>query len=204
MKPDRARNARDSKPESKRNKITQPRKGLGFCEAPDLFRQSLFATMSLPMFQSPTFGEVELSGVRTHIIDFLSKDPVGVYQIIVGTDSQPHNGSGVDFVTAIVVHRVGHGGIYFWKRLVNKKPYVLRQRMYEEATMSLAMAEEVVELLRDDGITKYDIEIHVDIGSGGPTREMISEIIGMIRGSGFPVKMKPDSYAASKVADRYT
>ncbi|MBI5018825.1 ribonuclease H-like YkuK family protein [Candidatus Gottesmanbacteria bacterium] len=204
MKPDRARNAQDSKPETKRIKITQPRKGLGFCKAPDLFRPPLFATMSLSMFQSPTFGEVELPGVRTHIIDFLSKDPASVYQIIVGTDSQPHNGSGVDFVTAIVVHRVGNGGIYFWKRLVNKKPYVLRQRMYEEATMSLAMAEEVVELLRDDGITKYDIEIHVDIGASGPTREMISEIIGMIRGSGFPVKMKPDSYAASKVADRYT
>lgn len=156
------------------------------------------------MFQSPTFGEVELQEVRTHIIDFLARDAAAEYQIVVGTDSQPHNGSGVDFVTAIVVHRKGHGGIYFWKRIVHHKPYVLRQRMYEEATMSLAMAEDVVALLHTDGITKYDVEIHVDIGAFGPTREMISEIIGMIRGSGFAVKMKPESYAASKVADRYT
>lgn len=156
------------------------------------------------MFQSPTFGQLELQSVRTHIIDFLAKDPAGTYQLVVGTDSQPHNGSGVDFVTAIVVHHKGHGGIYFWKRIVNKAHYVLRQRMYEEATMSLAMAEEVVALLHQDGVTKYDVEIHVDIGKFGPTREMISEIIGMIRGSGYRVKMKPDSYAASKVADRYT
>lgn len=156
------------------------------------------------MFQSPTFGEVELPGVRTHIVDFLAKEPGAAHQIVVGTDSQAHNGSGVGFVTAIVVHRAGFGGIYFWKRIINKKPYVLRQRMYEEAALSLSMAEEVVNLLRDDGVTKYDVEIHVDIGAVGPTREMTAEIMGMIRGSGFPVKMKPESFAASKVADRYT
>lgn len=156
------------------------------------------------MFNSPTYGDLELEGVRTHILSFLSADPDSTYELVVGTDSQPHNGSGVDFVTAIVVHRKGHGGIYFWKRTVNKKTYVLRTRMYEEATMFLSMAETVLALLHKDGITKYDVQIHVDIGKFGETREMISEIIGMIRGSGYIVKMKPDSYAASKVADRYT
>lgn len=156
------------------------------------------------MFQSPTHGTLELPEVRKKILAFLETDPEQKYQLVVGTDSQPHNGAGVDFVTAIVVHRLGYGGIYFWKRLVNKKHYVLRQRMYEEATLSLDMAETVLALLHKDGITKYDVEIHVDIGKVGDTREMINEIVGMIRGSGYAVKMKPDSYAASKVADRYT
>ncbi len=156
------------------------------------------------MFVSPTHGEVELPQIRQHILTFLSSEPDKKYQIVVGTDSQPHNSAGVDFVTAIVIHRIGSGGIYFWKRVVNKKHYVLRQRMYEEATMSLAMAETVLTLLHKDGITKYDVEIHVDIGKFGDTREMINEIVGMIRGSGYNVKIKPESYAASKVADRYT
>lgn len=156
------------------------------------------------MFQSPTYGELELLEVRQHILNFLAREPERKYQLVVGTDSQPHNGSGVDFVTAIVVHRIGTGGIYFWKRIVNKKHYVLRQRMYEEATLSLEMAEVVLALLHKDGITKYDVEIHVDIGKFGDTREMIAEIVGMIRGSGYNVKTKPESYAASKVADRYT
>lgn len=142
--------------------------------------------------------------VREKIINFLAKEPERKYQIVIGTDSQPHNGAGVDFVTAIVVHRIGTGGIYFWKRTVNKKHYVLRQRMYEEATLSLATAETVLALLHQDGITKYDVEIHVDIGEFGETREMINEIVGMVRGSGYAVKIKPESYAASKVADRYT
>jgi len=156
------------------------------------------------MFQSPTWGNLELPQVREKILNFLSFEPDRIYEIVIGTDSQPHNGEGVDFVTAIVVHRVGTGGIYFWKRIVNKKRYVLRQRMYEEATLSLDTAETVLALLHKDGITRYDVEIHVDIGKYGKTREMITEIIGMIRGVGYTVKIKPESYAASKVADRYT
>ena len=156
------------------------------------------------MFTSPTYGDLELPQIREKILGFLASEPERKYQLVVGTDSQPHNGSGVDFVTAIVVHRVGSGGIYFWKRMVNKKHYVLRQRMYEEAALSLEMAETVIALLHKDGITRYDVEIHVDIGKFGDTRDMIAEIVGMIRGSGYTVKTKPDSYAASKVADRYT
>lgn len=155
------------------------------------------------MFQSPTYGPVALAEIRTHILAFLAHESESAYQIIIGTDSQPHNGAGVDFVTAIVVHRKGHGGIYFWKRIVNKKKYVLRQRMYEEATLSLETAEDVVSLFHKDRITKFNVEIHVDIGKAGKTREMIAEIVGMVRGSGYAVKVKPESYAASKVADRY-
>jgi len=156
------------------------------------------------MFQSPTYGALELPQVREKILSFLAAEPERKYQLVIGTDSQPHNGAGVDFVTAIVVHRIGRGGIYFWKRVVNKTVYVLRQRMYEEASLSLQMAEMVLALLHKDGITKYDVEIHVDIGKFGETREMITEIVGMVRGSGYTVKVKPQSYAASKVADRHT
>jgi uncharacterized protein len=102
------------------------------------------------------------------------------------------------------LHRTGTGGIYFWERTVSQKRYVLRQRMYTEAAMSLDTAGKLLLLLSGDGFTKYDLEIHVDIGKTGQTREMIQEIVGMVRGSGYAVKIKPDSYAASKVADRYT
>lgn len=156
------------------------------------------------MFYSPTYGPVDLSLVREKILFFLSQDPESAYQLVIGSDSQPHNGNGVGFVTAIVVHRIGKGGIYFWRRIVSPAHFVLRQRMYQEALFSLETAEEVLALMGKDGFTKYDVEIHVDVGNGGETREMIAEIVGMVRGSGFAVKIKPESYAASKVADRYT
>ena len=156
------------------------------------------------MFYSPTFGPLILSNVRIKVLEFMEKASDYKYQMVIGTDSQPKNGEGADFVTAIVIHRIGYGGIYFWKRISTKKTMVLRTRIYQEAILSLECAEEVLETFKNDGITRYDLEIHVDVGNQGPTREMISELVGMIRGSGFPVKTKPYSYGASKVADRHT
>jgi hypothetical protein len=33
---------------------------------------------------------------------------------------------------------------------------------------------------------------------------MIAEVVSMIKGNGYEVKTKPDSFGASKVADRHT
>lgn len=155
-------------------------------------------------FYSQTYGKCDLSTLRTRVLAYLSAEPDYTYRLVIGTDSQAKNSRATDFVVAIIVHRVGRGGIYFWKRIVEDKQYVLRQRIYQEATYSLQVADEFLTLLKNDGISKYDVEIHVDIGKFGETREMIAEIVGMVRGSGFAVKTKPDSYAASKVADRHT
>lgn len=156
------------------------------------------------MFHSPSFGDLTIDKVKEKILHFMGSDPNSRYQLVIGTDSQPKNGAGIDFVTAIVIHRIGRGGIYFWKRIVEKKQLQLRNRIYYEATMSLTTAEEFLSVGKTDGISQFDIEIHVDIGNNGETREMISEVVGMVRGSGFAVKTKPDSYGASKVADRHT
>ena len=45
--------------------------------------------------------------------------------------------------------------------------------------------------------------IHADIGENGQTRDMIKEVVGLIRGNGFEPKIKPEAYVASCVADRY-
>jgi len=155
------------------------------------------------IFNSPTYGSLSLFEVKERILSFMAQNPQALYRVIIGTDSQTKNG-GVDFVTALVVHRVGYGGIYFWQRKIVKKKYVLRDRIYQEAGLSLSLADDFLKQIKGNGISKYDVEIHVDIGRIGETREMINEIVGMIRGSGYEVAIKPDSYGASKVADRYT
>ena len=155
-------------------------------------------------FYSPTYGSLTLARVRELTLKFIEKSPDYKYRLVIGTDSQPKNSHGVDFVTAIVIHRMGYGGIYFWKRIIDTKKYILRSRIYQEASLSLACAEEVLDLLKNDGITKYDVEIHVDIGSVGQTKNMINEVVGMVRSCGYNVKTKPFSYGASKVADRHT
>ncbi|TSC54280.1 MAG: hypothetical protein LiPW16_75 [Microgenomates group bacterium LiPW_16] len=155
-------------------------------------------------FNSPTYGSLNLAEVRQKILKFMEEAPEQKYRLVIGTDSQNKNSDKTDFVTALVIHRVGRGGIYFWRRKIEKKTYVLRARIYQEAALSLALADEFLEVTRHDGISRFDVEIHVDIGKYGETREMIAEVIGMIRGSGFAVKIKPEAYGASKVADRHT
>ena len=155
-------------------------------------------------YNSPTYGSVTLLNLRKYALNFIESAPEYKYRLVIGSDSRTKNGHGVDFVTAIVIHRIGFGGIYFWKRHLDTKKYVLRSRIYQEAALSLSCAEEFLNLFKNDGISKYDVEIHVDIGSFGDTKDMINEVVGMIRSYGFNVKTKPASYGASKVADRHT
>jgi len=156
------------------------------------------------MFHSPTYGTIEIDQLKKIITDFMATDKKSRYEIIVGTDSQRIDKESFDFVSALIIHRIGFGGIYFWKREILKKKMSLKERIYTEATMSLQTAETFIEFLKTNGISRYNIQIHVDIGHNGETREMITEVVGMIRASGYQIKIKPDSYGASKVADRYT
>lgn len=153
---------------------------------------------------SPTYGKVDLERLKKIISSYMGQDKKAKYEVIVGSDSQKVKTDVYDFVSALIIHRVGFGGIYFWKRDVLARKISLKERIYQEATMSLTTSENFVNFFKTNGISKYNIQIHVDIGHNGETRDMITEVVGMIRGSGYDVKIKPDSYGASKVADRYT
>lgn len=76
--------------------------------------------------------------------------------------------------------------------------------MIAEALASLALATRLREDARVQQLLTGRMEIHVDVGENGPTRQMIAEIVGMVVAHGFTVRTKPDAYAASKVADRHT
>lgn len=158
----------------------------------------------LNLFCSPTYGNMDFCEVSTRVMKYVSGNHDNHYKIIIGTDSVLENSHNADFVTAIVVHHVGYGGIYFWSRISRNNMYSLRQRMWEEANYSLTLAQKVIEEFKKKKFSRFNLEIHVDVGKNGDTREMINEIVGMIRGSGFDVKTKPDAFGASNVADRYT
>lgn len=125
------------------------------------------------------------------------------YKITIGTDSQRLADAEADFVTAIVVHRVGNGGRYFWRRFELGKFHTLRDRIIREVMVSLEIAQEVLRELKKMSEVDFDFEIHADIGENGETKAMIQEVVGMIRAYNFEPKTKPSSYAASNVADRH-
>ncbi len=158
------------------------------------------------IFRSPTKGKMGLAKIAGEISNYIGEDSKNRYRLIVGTDS---NGcKNADFVTAIIVCRIGHGGRYFWKKTNGDRIYhTLRDRIHHEVTLSLKTAQDILNQLesvvKNDQLN-YDFQIHIDVGQKGPTREMIKEVVGMVRGNGFDAKIKPESYAASNIADKYT
>ncbi len=159
-------------------------------------------------FISPTKGFRDFDEVMDDVLEFIHEDERFKYEVVVGTDSDQFvtdtGRKQAEFVSVVAVHRVGRHGRYFWKRVANIPTYDHHDRMLKEAMYSLELAQLVVAHLRPRlSETLYNFEIHLDIGHNGPTSGMISEIVGMITGSGFVARIKPESYAANKVADRH-
>jgi predicted RNase H-related nuclease YkuK (DUF458 family) len=167
------------------------------------------------IFQSQTHGLMNINEIITKIKDFLAEDEEAEYSLVIGTDShektdirKPSNGTKeLNLVTAILIHRKGFGGKYFWRRQHVKNIHTLREKIYSETITSLTFASIFVPLFKkhlNGESPKYNLEIHVDVGEHGDTRSMIKEVVGMVTGNGFVAKTKPDAYAASYVADKHT
>ncbi|HVM76793.1 MAG TPA: ribonuclease H-like YkuK family protein [Candidatus Paceibacterota bacterium] len=158
----------------------------------------------MPEFLNSSLGtRLTVDEVVAEILAFMKGDLLRRYKITIGTDSELLAGKDADFVTAIVVHRMGNGGRYFWRRFTLGKFHTLRDRMVKEVLISLDVAQKVLEELKKFPLPEFDFEIHADIGENGPTNAVIQEIVGMIRAHNFEPRTKPYSYAATNVADRH-
>tara|TARA_R110000851_G_scaffold142800_3_gene281539 strand:+ start:688 stop:1218 length:531 start_codon:yes stop_codon:yes gene_type:complete len=136
-------------------------------------------------------------------------------KVAIGTDSQ-RNSKGYRFATVIVIIReenlgdgvvVGRGGMIVAKTYYSDKYRQTRggvkERMLFEVSNSVEVAYEISPLL-----DTYDIplEVHADINPNvkWESSKALSEAVGYILGMGYEFKIKPESFAASKVADKMT
>ncbi len=162
-------------------------------------------------FENLTLGEVKIDEVLQQIKVFLEENPNAEYSLVIGTDSHEKNEEGkskkINLVTAILIHRKGFGGRYFWKRNYVSNIHTLREKIYAETMTSLNFASLFVPLLKkklNGSSPNYNLEIHIDVGEHGDTRDMIKEVVGMVTGNGYVAKTKPEAYGASYVADKHT
>lgn len=155
-------------------------------------------------FKSQTYGNLDWEKMMSKLLSYIQAEPGLEYELIIGSDSMVGNNNSAEFVSAIVIHRKSKGGIYFWSKRTQTQIHTLRQRIFQEALLSLRLAEQLIEALKSREISVFSLTIHVDVGPNGETKQMMHEIVGMIRGNGFEVKTKPESYGASSVADRHT
>jgi len=162
------------------------------------------------MFRSANGKEITMDGIIDRIARYIAEEPSASYEITVGTDSQSHGQT--KMVEVIAVHRKGCGGIYFYNIEFVRRISNLKQKINEETSRSLNIANGLIDRLEftliDGGIdiTSLDIsfQIHCDIGRYGKTNMLIREITSWVTSYGYVCLIKPYSYAASGIANKYS
>lgn len=161
-------------------------------------------------FFSPSKGDLTFKELITEIFGYMAEAKEAKYEVIVGCDSPSSDKP--FFPIAIVVLRTGFGGRFFLKKMkyddIFLKKFVFwKNRILQEVYLSCELALSLREVLEKENTQKFNYNfqyIHADVGEVGKTKEMVKEVVGLIKSNGFEPKIKPFSFAASNVADRYT
>ncbi|MDQ0285266.1 putative RNase H-related nuclease YkuK (DUF458 family) [Desulfofundulus luciae] len=153
-------------------------------------------------FTSPTKGRLTFEQMMADIMGYITGLPSSAYKIIVGSDSQVKQET--CFITAVIVHRLGKGARYYYRKKIQRKIKSLRQKIFYETALSLELGGLIARHFAECGLDDLQVEIHIDVGTHGETRDLIREVVGMVTGSGFQAKIKPEAYGASSVADKHT
>jgi predicted RNase H-related nuclease YkuK (DUF458 family) len=169
-------------------------------------------------FQNVSENNLTLEDVLGRIIRFITKDPKGTYHFVIGTDSQVHRGH-TKFVTGIVIHRVGRGAWACYRQLaVPRELSSIREKLALETSFSQRVAgffdsyvvmqmEKVLLPFVYQGAT---LETFIDIDAGteleiNKTALYVQEMVDRVDAMGlYAPRVKPEAYAASAYANRYT
>jgi len=162
------------------------------------------------LFRNMSQQDITFDIMADKILNYISQQPQKDYILAIGTDSQTT--SDTKMVLSITLHRLFNGGIFFL-HTAHRKAYQhnqLHQKLYDETQTSLDAAEILIEKLKNKGLDIQDkksnihLSIHMDIGKNGPTSKYIQELEGWVKAVGYEYEIKPNSYAASTIADKYS
>lgn len=125
--------------------------------------------------------------------------------VYIGADSKVYRQDDeamVAYVTVIILHYGSSQGAKIFRSHRTEKYYgQIRQRLMSEVQDAITAGMEIADCIGD-----RSFEIHLDINRDKryKSSEIIKEATGYVLGMlGFEPKLKPYSFAASSVADRY-
>lgn len=122
--------------------------------------------------------------------------------VYVGTDSMLHSHK-CNFTAVIAFHNREHDIARYYYRNIKKpsRSYRdLQKKILEEVELAIKTAQFVTEVCPDS-----DVQVHVDVGTKkkNETSKFLSIIQGWVTGTGYDLKVKPESWASS-IADSHT
>jgi len=160
------------------------------------------------MYQSATYGNLELNQIPEKIKDYYEKMKHygSQFQMTVGSDSQ--NFDTLKVVNVIAVICEGHGGIFFYEITRFPRTNDVRQKLTTETNESLQTTLKLTEIMEKEDYKELrenlQISIHIDAGwnPNGKTRDLIPGLVGWIKACGYDCEVKPDAFVASTIADK--
>lgn len=169
-------------------------------------------------FQNVSEKNLSLEQVFGRILTFISKHPQYAYHFVIGTDSQVHRGY-TKFVTGIVIHRLGKGAWACYREVIVSRELT---SIKEKLSMETALSQEVASYFTKAEFYKMEepllpyvykgasLETFIDIDAGttpviNKTSQYVQEMVERVKAMGiYEARVKPDAYAASSYANRYT
>lgn len=156
-----------------------------------------------------------LGDIVDDVLKKIELDPYGDYELSIGTDSQVKD-EHTKFVIAIILHKKGKGA-WAWRstyierrRIENLQEKIMKEVEFTQSVtlyfLNLDIYEQVLSIIIPyiDKGANFRFVSHIDIGVNGKTRDLIKTVDGMFKGLGVDVEIKPNSYAASCYADKYS
>ena len=144
-------------------------------------------------------NDVDVEFIKKEIEDYVAKGG----KIYVGTDSMLFPNK-CNFATVIAFHnRDLNIARYYFRRIKKEsEQYIeLQAKILEEVSLAIQTAQFVLKLC-----PQADIELHIDIGTNkkvNATARFFKTIQGWVSGTGFDLRVKPESWASS-LADGHT
>jgi len=169
-------------------------------------------------FQNLSENDLRLDDVLERILRFMSKDPKGAYQFVIGTDSQIHRGL-TKFVTGIVIHRIGRGAWACYRQLaIPRQLTSIREKLTLETSFSQRVAgyfdacvvNRMEDLLLPNVHQGATLRTYIDIDAGtdpmiNQTSLYVQEMVDRVETMEmFAPRVKPEACIAASYANRFT
>lgn len=138
------------------------------------------------------------------VVDAIRRASKVEHTIVVGSDSQPtFRGNICVTVICILSEDPTNDRHFYYHRTLQPKSKSLYDRMLNEAMTTIWLANS----LREDIRQNLNLELHFDLASSkkGGTFKYTKSLTSIAKGFAFEnVEIKPNSWAASSIADKYS
>lgn len=152
-----------------------------------------------PWMDAQTGNPITIREVKKKIVEYTAMGGT----VYVGADSMLCS-STCSFASVIAFHNNDlRIATYFYKKkkITEDKFKDVKVKILHEVNMALEAAQFVI-----DACPNANLEIHVDISTKKKnlTSRLYSTVKGWVSGLGYVLKVKPDSWASSSIADWHT